>query len=448
MSGVKLRSEKIDQYDALGERGQAVYLAAPQILSTLKRRRADLAQHFAIPQPSADGRVIDWYAPQNGAVVPWAAATEGERAAATARLDQVRQEVEALRASLGEGSDSLFAQLLRWVLHHPDSSHVYLVDGTPVVTFWGFLNAGADRNLAPLLALGAAPLAAARPVAAAAAPVAAAPVAAEVVRQPWWRRWWLWLLPLLLLLALLFFGLRACTPTAPALPAVSLPSVDMPSIGVPSVKLPEVSLPAVTAPVVAVPGATAPGAATVIPAAPAGSAAVASSVSAAAAMPAAAAPVAGNPVTPGLPSGPAPAIPAQPAGAHPPALPAGEAPGLAIPPQLPDGKADFLNGDWRVRAGIQDRNTGEPLRLQYQFKQGEGHVTLDRHNGVQCRAPVSAAMSGGTLMISNGAAAACSDGSTYDMPAIRCQPNGAQVAACTGNYGAEQFPLTMRQPQP
>lgn len=445
MSGVKLRSEKIDQYDALGERGQAVYLAAPQILSTLKRRRADLAQHFAIPQPSADGRVIDWYAPQNAAVVPWAAATESERAAATARLDQVRQEVDALRASLGEGNDSLFAQLLRWVMHHPDSSHVYLVDGTPVVTFWGFLNAGADRSLAPLHALGAAPLAAARPVVAAAGPVAAAPVVAEVVRQPWWRRWWLWLLPLLLLLGLLFFGLRACTPSAPALPAVGLPSVNLPSGNLPSVRLPEVGLPAGGAPVTGIPAAVTPGAAAVVPAA---TAAALPSVPQTAAVPGAAAPVTGNPVAPALPQDAAPAIPAQPAGAHPPVLPAGEAPGLAIPPQLPDGKADFLNGDWRVRAGIQDRNTGEPLRLQYQFKQGEGHVTLDRHNGVQCRAPVSAAMNGGALMISNGTAAACSDGSTYDMPAIRCQPDGAQVAACTGNYGAEQFPLTMRQPQP
>src|SRR5690606_30559753 len=91
---------------------------------------------------------------------------------------------------------------------------------------------------------------------------------------------------------------------------------------------------------------------------------------------------------------------------------------LAFPTQLsPNGTPTFLNGNWRVRAGIQDRNTGAPLHLHYQFQDGQGHDTLDRHNGVQCQAPVSALLNDGALDINSSAIASCTDGGTYEMPA-------------------------------
>lgn len=450
MPGVKLRSEKLDQYDALGERGQPVYQAASQILSALKRRRPDLADHFAVPQSSADGRLIDWYAPLPGPVVAWSAATEGERAAALVRLAEVRQEVEALRTGLSDGSGSLFAQLLKWIMHHPDSTHVYLVNGNPVMTFWGFLNAGADRHLAPLHALNTAPRTVVPVPDQASLPSAPARVLEPAAMpRPWWRRWW-WLLPLLLLLALILLGLRACAPGLPL--AVGLPGATPPAV--PAVKVPapasqslDVGLPVI--PVGGVSAAAGPpvgvGTSAFVPtlagpgvgAMPDSGPALASAAVPVAAGAAQAERPAGTPAALPAPSipGTAPAVPA---------LPPGES--LIMPPQLADGAADFLNGDWRVRAGIQDRNTGEPLRLQYQFEKGEGTVTVNRHNGVSCQAPVSATVATGALLINNGSAASCSDGSTYAMPTIRCQAGATQIAACTGNYGSELFPLTMRKP--
>ncbi|WP_454691472.1 SrfA family protein [Achromobacter aloeverae] len=452
MPGVKLCSGRVDQFDALGERGQPVYQAASQILSTLKRRDANLARHFAIPQPSADGSVIDWYAPNPGSVVPWNAATEEERSVAVSRLAEVRRDVDQLRVSLeakAEG-ESRFAQLLKWVLHHPDPGHVYLVDGQPVIAFWGFLNAGADRALAPLHAL--------RP----STPVPASPPFGEVIRvpsssvpepsavgpltRPWWRRWWLWLLPLLLLLALLLFGLRACMPWAPGVPA--LPDVSSPDANLPNAARAPTALAASTGPLATVSGDgvgnTSPVSGAVAPSTrgPAeqgsdGGPAMPPLATATAAAPALDTPAKADPAASvtSPPDIPSPAA-------------SGGTDGPPIPPGARDGTADFLNGDWRVRAGIQDRDTGLPLRLQYQFKNGQGNVTLVRRNGVKCQAPVSAAMAGGALRIDNGAPATCSDGSTYDMPAIRCKPGANQVASCEGNYGVEQFPLTMRQPQP
>ena len=122
----------------------------------------------------------------------------------------------------GSGNDAaLLGQLLKWILHHPDSSFVFLVDGQPVITFWGFVHNGADRTLDPLHALRpAVPVAA--PVRAPAVETAAATTTlldATLERRPWWKRWWLWLALLLLLLALLF-GLRACAPNL--VPGLSL----------------------------------------------------------------------------------------------------------------------------------------------------------------------------------------------------------------------------------
>ncbi|BEG78500.1 hypothetical protein HBIAX_05604 [Achromobacter xylosoxidans] len=121
---------------------------------------------------------------------------------------------------------------------------------------------------------------------------------------------------------------------------------------------------------------------------------------------------------------------------------------MQIPTDAADGKADFLNGNWRAGAGIQDRDTGEPLRLHYQFTNGEGQVTLNRHNGVQCVAPVSAAMRKGSLLISNSTEAKCNDGGTFNMPLVQCKPTANNIAACDGNYGNERFPMAMSRAQP
>ncbi|WP_233234757.1 SrfA family protein [Bordetella sp. LUAb4] len=462
MLGVKLRSENIDQFDVLGERGQAVHLVASQILSVLKNKRPDLLVNFAVPQPSENGARIDWYAPSQGAVIAWHAATSDEQAGALARLDSVRAGVAQLRESIeskGSGNDAaLLARLLKWIVHHPDPSYVFLVGGQPVITFWGFQHAGMDRSVDPLHALRSADVQAATPLRAAVADAGAGTAWPGVtLRRPWWKRWQAWLallLPLLALLALLF-GLRACMPDLAA--KLSLPAMGSETPREPA--LPDAGLPMPTLPKVAAPGADVPAGATL----PAGGGAGAADKAGAnppevAADPAAtpsAHPTANPVANPGADPAPAPAGAPSPAAqdagnranALPPTLPDNKE-ALQIPASTRDGKADFLNGNWRAGAGIQDRDTGEPLRLQYQFKNGEGQVTLNRHNGVQCTAPVSAAMNQGSLSIRNGAAAKCSDGGTYDMPLIQCKPGAKDIASCAGNYGDDQFPMSMRRAQP
>jgi hypothetical protein len=120
-------------------------------------------------------------------------------------------------------------------------------------------------------------------------------------------------------------------------------------------------------------------------------------------------------------------------------------PPLSIPPDAADGAAKFLDGQYSAGAGIQDRRTGKPLRLEYQLKDGKGQVTVHQADGSKCSGPVSATMKGGSLAIDSQGQAVCGDGSTYDMPKVSCRPGATTIADCTGGYGKEQFPMSMRQ---
>lgn len=119
---------------------------------------------------------------------------------------------------------------------------------------------------------------------------------------------------------------------------------------------------------------------------------------------------------------------------------------LQIPENsLKEGKVDFLNGAWSAGGGIQDKTTGKPMRLSYNFDdKGKGQVTLQRGDGVKCVGDVNANVSGGGLTISNKNVANCSDGSTYQLPEISCKPNSAS-ADCNGSYGDNQFPITIKK---
>lgn len=448
-----------------------------QLREAVKRKHADLADHFAIPQSNQVGDQIDWYAPFEGDVIPWTAATEEERAPARAKLEEVRATLKLMSANLldaanGEpqGDRAVLAKLLTRVMNFPDESFVYLVAGKPVMTFWGFDHTRTphDRNPLQCLYPGATPVAPPVPVApAVAAPVAAAAAPVIVAAgRPWWH-WLLLALALALLLGLLLFGLRACGPRVGinipgfTLPAVSVPAPDVnlrqpvpvpnggnlatgtlspltPGTGVPPAAGGAV---APTGGQIAPPSGGAPDPSGINPLTPPGADAKAAT--------------SGLPTPPGAPATPpagpdatqSPAPTLSPPQLPPPqgqATPPAGAP-LAMPANLPDGNVDFLNGNWRAGAGIQDARTGQPLRLEYQFNDGKGNVTVRRGDGVACSAPVAATMKNGSLAMSSPEQANCGDGGKYDMPQVSCKPGAQTIADCTGTYGKDQFPLSMRQ---
>ncbi|WP_439877561.1 SrfA family protein [Pseudomonas prosekii] len=451
MRGALLRSGKSGSFTALGETGQPVYRAALQLREAIRRKNPEMVDHLAIPQSDELGNQIDWYSGLDGDVIPWSSATEEERAPARRQLEALKTALDELSqrflgtdpAEQQQGDKAVFGKLLKRVIHFPDENFVYLVQGKPVLTFWGFEHAGADRNRDPLHCLYSVPLVFTLP------PVVEEPVIAPVapvvpvVVRPWWRRWWWWLLllPFLLLLLWLLLGMRGCVP-------IPLVAVDLLPSGVVPIdhqtEEPQLTGNAATLNGVPVTG-TVSGAANE-PAVEGTHAVEAPAVEGPEAD-AAPADITQDPAVE-APTAP-PQNPTAPPAVTPPAAekPAAGKPGpaLSIPPDAADGAADFLDGQYRAGAGIQDRRTGKPLRLEYQFKDGKGEVTVHQADGSKCSGPVTAAMKGGSLAIDSQGQAVCGDGSTYDMPKVNCRKGATTVADCTGGYGKDQFPMSMRQ---
>lgn len=444
MSGVLLRTGRLREYKALGAVGRPVSSAAPQLRAIVKRRMgAEYANLLAIPQVNEAGDTISWYAPSGSFVVPWSAASEEERAPARAIIAQARQDFAAHSQSLlarpGSSDDAeVLGRMLPLALHIPDESHIHLVDGRPVLTFWGFdpLGAAPDHDVLRDLPW--------QPAAAAATAAAAAPVLAPVVvSRPWWR--WLWLLlPLLLLLALLLFGLRSCGVAVPLpgiLPVLPLPTVDAPTLP---------TTPDTGTAVIPVIPVTPQGGAVLVPGT--GSASTPATV---------------DPALPidspnkeqnqdknqDQPPQTPPELPKdQPKdGTAPNAdkktdLPADKTAadkgkdGTTVPPQplvLPTdamnkGDTSFLNGHWRSRTGLMDSQTGRPLEVEYDIKDGKGTATIERSDGVKCAAPVTAAIAGGQLTLNQTAAATCPDGQVFDPSKVACKQGKDGKADCQG----------------
>ncbi|MEQ9893097.1 SrfA family protein [Pectobacterium aroidearum] len=447
-----LCSDKLDKYQSMGENGQAVHISALQLRETLRLRKQHvIADTLAIPQINEHGNRIDWYAPFSGAIIPWSAATDSERQAA---LNQLEVSQAALRQLSEEQSRNtqpeqrLFGQLLEKALQFPDQQHVWLVAGKPVISFWGFVNAQHQSRLDPLDCLRtAAPLIPAATTAATVSiPSATTDVGINASPHPVRRNarrlpvWLCWLLPLLLLLLLALLLLRGCVPgiTIP-LPGFSMKGPELPAINLNAPELPlastkteGTSLTMTELSISSVSGE------------------ISTAISANSGSGKPNIPQSGTLLSEGIPPTPAPTTaPESPLSAA--SETVNTATGTRTPLALPSeavaqGNTAFLNGRWHAGAGIQDRRTGKPLSLSYQFKGGQGEVRMVRGDGVSCKGAINALMRSGQLTINNQGEAQCTDGSVYQMPEILCTPGAKNIADCKGRYDANTlFPISMKQ---
>lgn len=452
-SGPLLRSENLNRFRALGTQGSPVFASAAQLRSAITRQMgAEVADILAIPQINEAGDRVDWYAPHPGPVIPWSAAAPDEQQQARAAIETLRQRLKdhstTLLAQLSESKGShtnaaeTFARLLPLAGIAPDDSHVYLVGGRPVVTFWGFEPLNAPTNWD---ALGNLPLTTA-PSTTAAVPVA--------VATPWWR-WLLWLLLLLLLLGLLLFGLRFCGLVSVPLPDALAPYVPPESSALPAVEPPHADKPrnptfgyAVVVPGTTVPGVRLPDG-TIVPEGtvlPDGTVATPEPS-----------------VPPGTDTDPKagnetntePNRPDNVTDKNDPSLPPptpetdnkdptnsgkqettenrNKTP-LVIPPDAANGNTDFLNGRWNSQSGLVDAATGKPLEMQYDFKDGKGEVHLRRQDGTVCSGSVTPSLNNGALVIDQSQPIRCPDGKTYQPSQVQCRNAAGGKAACKGSY--------------
>jgi len=200
----------------LGVRGDPLHAVANQLLAVIRRRLGDgPADLLAEPQLRETGDGIDWYAARSGPVRRLADLDENERANVLATVDSHLESIRTLGAQLKDSSGSEEARLIGRSLElattRPSDDFVYVVDGQPVITAWGY-----EADAAASLKAFAPPPVPMSPRPAAI--LASAPVLlpARIGWAPWVSALLFGLL-LLLLLLITSWLLRACSPVDPTL---------------------------------------------------------------------------------------------------------------------------------------------------------------------------------------------------------------------------------------
>ena len=478
-AGPLLISEPLQRYRALGLAGDPVWRAAGQlraaIAQRLSRRHADL---LAVPEVDPTGRRIDWYAPFEGQARKLSELDEGERQAILNEVHRLHGEITGLADSMDEPQRSTaernFARLLRHALTAPGEDTLYVVDGKPVMTFWGF---SADANL-PGVFLASPPVAprpnVPRPMPEAV--MASAPAIAAGTRSVWWQ-WLLLAVLLLLLLALLAWLVRPYLPRLePWLEAeardralnlavrqpVELQKARADTLQQDNENL-RLELARLTdeaarrgadcAAAVVVPGGVVVAGSANAPiergAAPdvsvAGPDANMADKGAGKDQPQGKGPDEKN-VDKGNMKGPDPQDKRGPEKGNDKNTAAKDEPKkdepkpMVVPPESKQ-KQDlaFLKGDWRSRTGLATATGERDLRPNYTLDdKGKGKVTFVQKNGTTCEAPAEARWDGSKLVIEEKANPKCADGKTYARNTVNCEVGQDGVAKCTGSQPGDK----------
>ncbi|AUV43671.1 SrfA family protein [Citrobacter freundii complex sp. CFNIH9] len=430
MAKTLLRSGNLDDYQAVGGGGQAVFDSALQIRETLRlRKQQAMVDCLAIPQINDNGDRVDWYSPIEGKAMAWKAADEEARFRALRYLGSTLENAAALsRKSLQSGKTSLqlFGSLLEKAIQFPGENHVFLVDGKPVITFWGFVNLNEnprddvldclriadvppvvtvaepeqEEEIAPEITFAEADVPLLTP--AVDLPKSAEPEPPVIVNEPEVtappvhekpiRRIPLWSLPVAAVIIAAIVGpllwKQQTTQPVPAVAAIEVAKVDM------------APLPALTS---------------VLP------------LHRAEVTPAAKKekPVEGPVVIAAIPKD---------------AL-------VMDANQMKAGTTRFLNGNWRVMVDVKDPVSGKAPSLRYQIQANKGTARVVHGDNIVCRAEIFSGLhQSGELMIKSRGNARCTDGSRYPMPEITCKAGTNDVAACTARYDDHaEIPLTIKK---
>ncbi|MGQ7203626.1 SrfA family protein [Citrobacter freundii] len=432
MAKTLLRSGNLDDYQAVGGGGQAVFDSALQIRETLRlRKQQAMVDCLAIPQINDNGDRVDWYSPIEGKAVAWKAADEEARFRALRYLGSTLENAAALsRKSLQSGKTSLqlFGSLLEKAIQFPGENHVFLVDGKPVITFWGFVNLNEnprddvldclrladippvvtvaepeqEEEILPGITFAEADAPLLTPVVELAKPAEPEPQPPVIVNEPEVtpplaqekpaRRLPLWSLPVAAVIIAAIVGpllwKQQTTQPVPAAAAVEVAKIDM-------------------APLPALASALPLHRAEVTPAAKKEK------------------PVEGPVVIAAIPKD---------------AL-------VMDANQMKAGTTRFLNGNWRVMVDVKDPVSGKAPSLRYQIQANKGTARVVHGDNIVCRAEIFSGLhQSGELMIKSRGNARCTDGSRYPMPEITCKAGTNDVAACTARYDDHaEIPLTIKK---
>lgn len=445
MAKTLLRSGNLDDFQAVGGGGQAVFESALQIREALRlRKQQSIVDCLAIPQVNDEGDRVDWYSPTEGVVTSWKAADEDARFRALRLLESTLSSVESLsKKSLQspKTAQQLFGSLLSKAFQFPGENFLFLVDGKPVITFWGFvnLNENARDDILDCLRASLLPVPMAAPLAEPEPdPEPVAEIIFEKADEP--------LISAPATVSITANDLYDAQP-APVIVAREPEPEPAPVVVEKKRRFPLWSLPiaAVVVAAVAAPLLWPKPASTVEP------------VKVAVAAPVAIAPkpvAVVEPLPLNLPLHQAEvrtvksAEPVPTATTEPVVITAIPKEAMVMEAgQVKAGSTRFLNGSWRVMLDVTDPITGKPPSLRYQIQNNKGTARVVHGDNIVCRTEIFSGLhSNGELLIKTRGNARCSDGSRYPMPEITCKAGTNDVAECSARYDAKTVvPLTFRK---
>ncbi|WP_421510431.1 SrfA family protein [Enterobacter sp. JS8-1] len=441
MAKTLLRSGNLDDFQAVGGGGQAVFESALQIREALRlRKQQAIVDCLAIPQVNDGGDRVDWYSPVDGTVSSWKAAEEDERYRALRYLENTLASVESLSKKCLQSpktAQQLFGSLLSKTFQFPGENFLYLVDGKPVICFWGFVNLNENARddvldcLRESLIPEPAPVVIDDPEP---EPEPTPVITFEQADEP-------------LVTPATSVRITEDELYEPEPPRVIVPSVaeePVPEIVPKKRRVPLWSLPvaAVIVAAIATPllwPKQAPSAEPV-------------------AVPAAPVAIAPKPIKPveqlamNLPLHQAevlePKVQAPVAKPEPVVIAAIPKDAMVMEAnQVKAGSTRFLNGTWRALLDVKDPVTGKPPSLRYQIQNNKGTARVVHGDNIVCRVEVFSGLhSNGELLIKTRGNARCTDGSRYPMPEVACKAGTSDVAECSARYDANTVvPLTFKK---
>ncbi|WP_395301822.1 SrfA family protein [Enterobacter mori] len=441
MAKTLLRSGNLDDFQAVGGGGQAVFESALQIREALRlRKQQAIVDCLAIPQVNDGGDRVDWYSPVDGTVSSWKAAEEDERYRALRYLENTLASVESLSKKCLQSpktAQQLFGSLLSKTFQFPGENFLYLVDGKPVICFWGFVNLNENARddvldcLRESLIPEPAPVVIDDPEP---EPEPTPVITFEQADEP--------LVTPATSVRITEDALYEPEPSRVIVPTVAEEPV--PEIVPKKRRIPLWSLPvaAVIVAAIATPlfwPKQAPSAEPV-------------------AVPAAPVAIAPKPIKPveqlamNLPLHQAevlePKVQAPVAKPEPVVIAAIPKDAMVMEAnQVKAGSTRFLNGTWRALLDVKDPVTGKPPSLRYQIQNNKGTARVVHGDNIVCRVEVFSGLhSNGELLIKTRGNARCTDGSRYPMPEVACKAGTSDVAECSARYDANTVvPLTFKK---
>lgn len=451
MAKTLLRSGDLDDYQAVGGGGQAVFDSALQIREALRlRKQQAIVDCLAIPQVNDEGDRVDWYAPIAGDVVSWKAADEDTRFRALRYLESTLDSAASLSRKCIQSdktAQQLFGSLLAKALQFPGENHVFLVDGKPVIAFWGFVNLNENAREDVLACLREIDIP--EPI----VMEEEEEVVAEAVVED---------VPPSVTLSQpdepLISPPLAVASVPPAAPAEPEPQVVTPPPAEAAAPVPPPRKTSRRIPLWSLPVAAVVVAAVAAPLLWNSDAPSAEPAPVAQQVQAEPEPVAVASVTPlpqliaVLPLHQAEVV-APPKKEEP---PVDEPVTIAVIPkdalvmeanEMKAGTTRFLNGDWRVMIDVKDPATGKAPALRYQLQNNKGTARLVQSSKVVCKADIYSGLhKTGELMIKSRSNARCSDGTRYPLPEITCKAGTHDVAACSARYDSDTVvPVTFKK---